>query len=55
MPIYEYKCMDCKKTFAVRQTLKEFENASGPKCEHCGSSNVERRFSGLSVITSKKS
>ncbi len=55
MPIYEYKCNNCNKTFSVQVSFKEHEKEPKPKCEHCGSKNVEQLFSGVSVITSKKS
>ncbi len=55
MPTYEYICKDCKKTFTVLATIAEHEKSPKPKCEHCGSENIVQLFSGVSVITSKKS
>ncbi len=55
MPIYDYKCKDCKKTFLVHQTLEQHEKKPLPPCEKCGSKNVDRQITGISVVTSKKS
>jgi putative FmdB family regulatory protein len=55
MPIYEYHCNDCKKTFSVQVSFGEHEKHPKPVCTYCGSKNVKRLFAGVSVITSKKS
>ena len=55
MPVYEYKCNDCKKTFIVTETFKAHEKHLKPKCTNCQSKNVDRLFTDVSVITSKKS
>jgi len=55
MPIYEYKCKDCKKTFIVHETFKDHDKRRKHVCSHCGSKKVEQLYTGVSVITSKKS
>ena len=55
MPIYEFECKDCKKTFSVTVTINEHDKNPLPMCQHCGSKNVEQKFSSVSVITAKKS
>ena len=55
MPTYDYQCNDCKKTFTVMVSIKEHEKNPNPNCQHCGSSNVKRIFTNITVITSKKS
>jgi len=55
MPANEYRCSDCNKTFVVYATVAEHEKNPKPNCSHCGSNKVEQQFSGVSVITSKKS
>jgi len=55
MPIYEYICIDCKKTYTVTTTVDKHVKNPSQKCQHCGSKNVKQNFSGVSVITSKKS
>jgi putative FmdB family regulatory protein len=54
MPHYEFVCLDCKKNFVT--TLSVVDYVEGDVvCPHCGSENVEQRWSVFSVITSKKS
>ncbi|GAB4369493.1 MAG: hypothetical protein Kow0042_11210 [Calditrichia bacterium] len=55
MPTYQYKCNDCKKTFAVHLSVEEHEKNPKPPCTHCGGKKVERIYSGVAVVTSKKS
>ena len=47
MPIYEYRCLACK-----RRTSVFVRNVSAParaKCEHCGSSRLHRVMSKFAV------
>ena len=37
MPIYEYRCRDCRKTFEV---LVRGDDA--PSCPHCGGSSLDK-------------
>lgn len=54
MPVYEFTCRDCHKDFEVIRTLSEL--TSGVlTCPHCGSKNIERTWSSIYAITSKKS
>jgi len=43
MPIYEYRCQDCKKRSAL--LVLSIHNAPPAACRHCGSTKVERLFS----------
>jgi putative FmdB family regulatory protein len=45
MPIYEYRCEGCHRSFEVWQKVSE-----GPvqKCEHCGSKKVSKLISQTS-------
>ena len=52
MPHYEFFCNACKKTFS--KILAEHD-AEGTACPHCGSHEVEQRWSAFSAVTSKKS
>ena len=54
MPHYEFFCPACNKTFSKILTIAQHDKEN-IKCPHCGGKNVEQRWSGLSVITSKKS
>jgi putative FmdB family regulatory protein len=54
MPVYEFKCLGCKKTFTLPLTLKEFDKAKYA-CPHCKSKKLEEQFTSVSVVTAKKS
>jgi putative FmdB family regulatory protein len=54
MPHYEFLCHDCQKFFDKILPLVEYEG-SKIQCPHCGSKNVEQRWSPFSAVTSKKS
>ena len=54
MPHYEFVCNACKKTFEKLLTMSEHD-AEKTACPHCGSQEVEQRWSAFSAITSKKS
>jgi putative FmdB family regulatory protein len=54
MPHYEFFCRNCKKNFSKILALVDYEEG-GVVCPHCGSYEVEQRWSAFSVITSKKS
>jgi putative FmdB family regulatory protein len=48
MPIYEYRCSDCKRITnvfvrSVSSTIPEVQ------CEHCGSASVERAISKFGI------
>jgi putative FmdB family regulatory protein len=55
MPHYEFLCNACKKTFEKILTMAEHDDAEKTVCPHCGSLEVEQRWSAFSAITSKKS
>lgn len=55
MPNYDYQCNHCKKTFTVTASIKEHEKNPLPSCQYCGSKDVKRIISNVTVITSKKS
>lgn len=53
MPIYEYRCRDCRKistflTLSVKSSLE-------PKCKKCGSANLEKLVSRVAVSRSEES
>lgn len=54
MPVYEFVCRDCHKEFEVIRSLSEL-TASPVTCPHCGSKSIERVWSSVYAITSKKS
>jgi putative FmdB family regulatory protein len=54
MPHYEFFCHECKKLFAKILSLVDYEEDE-VLCPHCGSKEVEQRWSAFSVLTTKKS
>ena len=53
MPVYDYVCNDCHKTFELILTLKEHELDA--KCPKCGSKNIEQEATAFYAVTGKKS
>jgi putative FmdB family regulatory protein len=53
MPVYDYQCKDCHKSFELVLTLTEHEKEV--HCPHCGSRNVEQELTEFFAVTSKKS
>jgi putative FmdB family regulatory protein len=54
MPLYEYFCHACKRSFS--RTLTPAEYAEGTIiCPHCHSEDVEQRIPALYPITSRGS
>jgi putative FmdB family regulatory protein len=54
MPVYDYICKDCHKSFETVVTLKEHDREQ-VSCPHCGSKNVEQEPVAFFAVTSKKS
>ncbi|HXH06688.1 MAG TPA: zinc ribbon domain-containing protein [Vicinamibacterales bacterium] len=54
MPVYEFYCRDCQKPFELVQSMSEHSSAE-TKCPGCGGKNVERRWTSVYAVTSKKS
>jgi putative FmdB family regulatory protein len=54
MPVYEYRCGQCKKKFTVTMSLKDHDSRRA-KCPKCGGKKVVQLISTFSAITSKKS
>lgn len=54
MPDYEFLCLDCKKSFEEFLSFTDYEEGE-IVCPHCGSTNVEQRWSVFNALTSKKS
>jgi putative FmdB family regulatory protein len=54
MPQYEFYCRACKKSFGQGLKLVDYEEGD-IACPHCGSREVEHRWSVFSAIASKKS
>jgi putative FmdB family regulatory protein len=54
MPHYEFVCNACQKTFTEILTISEHD-VEKTACPHCGSHEVEQRWSTFSAVTSRKS
>ncbi len=54
MPIYEFKCKDCRKRFEIDRSVAQYVPAK-VRCPKCSSRNVERYWGGIQVHTGKKS
>ncbi len=54
MPVYDYICKDCHKSFEEVLTLAEHDRDQ-IKCPHCGSKNVEQEVAEFFAVTSRKS
>ncbi len=54
MPVYDYKCGKCGKTFSMIMNIKEKETKK-IKCPKCKSVRVKPVYSGFFAVTSRKS
>lgn len=53
MPIYEYRCGDCRTRFSM--LVYRFNPPEGPPCKRCGGTNTRRLISTVSVVRSEES
>lgn len=51
MPIYEYRCNNCRRKAEI--FVHSFSLPSNPTCTHCGSEDLSRIFSKFAVRRSK--
>jgi len=54
MPVYEFKCADCRKRFNLTLTIAE-RSRGRIKCPKCSSRKVEQQYTAVYAVTSKKS
>jgi len=54
VPVYDYICLDCHKTFEVVLTLSEHDKEQ-ITCPQCKSKNVEQEATAFFAVTSHKS
>jgi putative FmdB family regulatory protein len=50
MPIYEYDCQSCKKTF--EKLVKSMSSKDKPACPDCGSKQTSRKLSAFAAVAS---
>jgi putative FmdB family regulatory protein len=51
MPIYEYRCADCKRRVSV--FFRSFSATSDPQCPNCGSTRLTRLVSRVATVKSE--
>ncbi len=54
MPLYEYRCLECKRRFDVFMTYAEYGNKT-VLCKHCGSQQVTRKIGRVRIAKSEDS
>ena len=54
MPIYDYHCANCGKTFSLNQSMSEHVSRK-VNCPKCKSQKVERMIAPFFAKTAKKS
>jgi len=47
VPIYEYRCLDCRKKISI--FFRSMSAVANPKCPECNGTNLERLFSRIVV------
>lgn len=54
MPVYQYRCLNCKKRFEVFLTYNEY-GVKRVLCPHCQSDQVQRRIGRIRIGKSEES
>ena len=54
MPVYDFKCEECRKQFSMTLSISDRTSAK-IKCPKCKSRKVEQQYSAVYTVTSKKS
>ena len=54
MPIYQYRCLSCKKRFEMFLTYQEY-GVKRVHCPHCSSEQVQRRIGRIRIAKSEES
>ncbi|MBM3129688.1 MAG: zinc ribbon domain-containing protein [Chloroflexi bacterium] len=52
MPIYEYRCADCKRRASI--FFRSFAAVSDPTCPNCGGKNLARLVSRVATVKSEE-
>lgn len=52
MPVYEYRCGDCRKRSSI--FFRSFNEVSDPICPHCGSAQMSKLVSRVVAIRSEE-
>src|SRR5512136_2303069 len=54
MPIYQYRCLNCKRRFELFLSYKDYGEKS-VQCPHCDSDMVQRRIGRVRIAKSEES
>ncbi len=54
MPVYQYFCKECNKTFTQTMSVEDHDKRK-VACPKCNSKKVEQRVAAFFAVTSKKS
>lgn len=54
MPVYVFRCLDCRRIVQYTYSFSEYETAT-PLCKHCGSANLQRRIGRVGLAKSEDS
>ena len=55
MPLYEYFCKKCDKSFTITMSIAEHEKKKKVKCPECKGTNITPQFGSFYAKTSRKS
>ncbi|HUZ76674.1 MAG TPA: zinc ribbon domain-containing protein [Chloroflexota bacterium] len=51
MPVYEYRCADCRQRATI--FFRSFSEVTAPSCPHCNSTHLEKLVSRVAVLKSE--
>lgn len=54
MPVYQYRCLNCKRRFEIILSYKEYGQKT-VLCPHCKSDQVQRRIGRIRIAKSEES
>jgi putative FmdB family regulatory protein len=54
MPVYQYRCLSCKKRFEIFLSYNDY-GKKAVACPHCASQQVQRRIGRIRVAKSEES
>jgi putative FmdB family regulatory protein len=54
MPIYQYRCLNCKKRFEIFLSYQEY-GVKSVQCPHCASDQVQRKIGRIRIAKSEES
>lgn len=55
MPIYDYRCANCRRRASLYYQTFSAAAAATPTCPHCGSTDLQRLVSRVAVMKSEES